>query len=194
MKTNWKILIISGIVLLAIGFFAGRSTSKVVESVRYVQGESVKDTLYIPQLIPNHSEIPKNPVLPMKKDTIYIKGDSIPYAIVMKVDTLQIIRKYITKNSYSKVLFDNNNGRLTVGAEVQYNLLQKIDYSFTPIEKQTITETVRTFTPFVLGTYNSLGYFGIGGGMYYHNVGISAQYLTNFKSPTAYEVGFHIKF
>jgi hypothetical protein len=191
---NWKLLLIAGMVLLAIGFFAGRQTSDVKIKTVAVKGKTVTDTIYSQQLSPDHSEIPDNPNYPVKHDTVRvkIKGDSIVKFIFSKVDTAKIIQNYITKNSYQKLLFDNDNGKLVVGAEVQYNLLQKLDCSFTPIHKETTIEKKRVLTPFVLGSYNS-GYFGAGVGIYYYDVGVSVKYLNNFKT-TGYEIGGYYKF
>jgi hypothetical protein len=191
LKKYWKVAV--AIALLLIGFFIGRQTSEVKTSVKMIPGKTVIDTLYSEQLSPYHSEIPNNPILPLKPDAIRIKGDSVPYAVIMKTDTAKIIQNYITKNSYRKQLFNDDNGKLIVSADVQYNLLQKLSYDFTPMQKVTTVEKKRVFTPFLIGSYNSWGYLGAGAGIYYYDVGVSAKYLTNFIN-TGYEVSLHIKF
>jgi hypothetical protein len=179
LEKYWYIVVL---ILLGIGFLLGRSTSGVKTTTKLVPGKAITDTIYAQQLSPYHSEIPANPNLPIKRDTIYLPGDSIPYAVVAKVDTAKIIQNYITKNSYRKQLFDNDNGKLTVSADVQYNLLQQMSYDFTPIQKVTTIEKKRVFTPFLVGSYSTNKFIGAGIGGYYYNLGASAQYQTDFTS------------
>lgn len=193
-KINWKWLLVVAIAFLVIGFFAGRSNSDVITKTVNVPGKTIHDTVYADQITPINSEIPDSPNLPMKPETIKVKHDSIVYKkVYMTVDTAKIIQNYITKNSYRKQLFNNENGKLTVSADVQYNLLQKLSYDFTPMQKVTTVEKKRIFTPFLTGSYNSLGYWGAGGGIYYYDIGVSAKYVTDFKQ-SGYEIGLNVKF
>ena len=96
-KKYWYIAVL---ILLGIGFLLGMATSEVKETTKLVKGETVHDTIYSEQLTPYHSEIPANPNLPIKRDTIYLHLDSISYAVVAKVDTAKIIQNYITKRRY----------------------------------------------------------------------------------------------
>lgn len=180
-KKYWYIAVL---ILLGVGFFVGRQTSEVKETTKLVKGETIHDTIYSEQLTPYHSEIPLNPNYPIRHDTvrIKIKGDSIVKYVITKIDTAKIIQNYITKNSYRKQLFDNDNGKLTVSADVQYNLLQQMSYDFTPVQKVTTIEKKRVFTPFLVGSYSSNKFVGGGIGTYYYNLGFSAQYQTNFSS------------
>jgi hypothetical protein len=193
LQKNWKWVLATVIALLAIGFFAGRATVVMKTVTKTVPEKKVTDTIYFEQLSPDHSVIPESPVLPMKKDSSLKKeGNMVIKYVFLKVDTPKIIADYVKRNSYKKTLFNNENGKMTIDATVQYNLLQQLDYSFTPIQKQTTIEEMRIFTPFVTGSVSSFG-IGIGGGIYYYNVGISAKYLTNFKN-TGYEIGLNVKF
>ncbi len=177
---------------LVVGFFAGRCTDKSIVKVEYVKGETKTDTIYKERLVPYEVLIPANPVLPMKPDTIKLPG-GIEYKYY-KVDTAAIIADYIKLNKYSRTLFDDDKvGKLTVGAEVQYNKLNKLDYSFTPMEKQTTIIKQKVFTPFVSTSYNTFGYFGAGGGTYIKNIGVGAKYLTDFKDK-GYEFELNYKF
>lgn len=175
--------IVIAIVLIIIGVFIGRWTIGKPE-VKYVKGETVRDTIYSEKLVPYNVYLPPKPVLPMKPDTI----NNVVY---MSVDTAQIISNYITRNSYRKVMFDNKDGKLIVDAVVQYNQLGRLAYEFTPIQKQ-ITKT-RVLVPFLSSSWNSFGIVGIGGGLYYHDVGLGAKYITDF-SRQGYEIGLNIKF
>jgi len=51
----------------------------------------------------------------------------------------------------------------------------------------------KLFTPFVQASWNSFGYVGAGAGIYIHNVGIGAKYMTDFKNK-GYEVSGSLKF
>ena len=185
-KTNYIWIVVSAIAL-TIGFFIGRSNT--TESIKYIKGETVTNTVYQDKIIKVLSEVPANPVLPTKHDTIYKDGK--PVFEYIKVDTAMIIANYIEKHTYKTVAFDDNNGKLTLMPVVQYNELQSYGYEFTPITK--VVTKLRTITPFVTASYNSFGYVGIGGGVYYHNIGLSASYLSNF-STTGFEVDIHYKF
>ena len=191
LNENWKFILI-GLLVLAIGFFAGRCTDKTVVKTEYVKGETVRDTIFAEKLVPYKVTTPANPVLPMVPDTIRIPGK--PEIIRMKVDTAQIIADYIKENSYSNILFDDQEkGKLTIASVVQYNKLKKLGYEFTPMYKETTLEKRRIFTPFVNASYNTFGYFGGGGGLYYHDVGVNVKYLTDFKTK-GYEFGLNVKF
>ena len=87
------------ILFLVIGFFVGRSNSKVITKIEYIKGETMRDTIYAEKLVPYEVKIPASPNLPMKYDTIRIPGK--PDIRYMKVDTAQIIAEYIKENSYS---------------------------------------------------------------------------------------------
>lgn len=188
-KTNRKWALI-GILLIALGFMAGRWTMKPIERVEYIKGETIHDT--IPKPIPYLVEVPADPVLPMKPDTIKVPGE--PEYITQVVDTTQIIAEFLKRNSYRETLFDSDTlGTMVVEAQVQYNQLQKLGYTFTPIQKQITTEKRKILTPFLSVSANTFGYVGIGGGLYYNNLGFEAKYLTNFQAK-GFELGLHIKF
>lgn len=191
LKKNWKALLLGLIILLA-GFFAGRWTIKPIEKTEYVKGETIRNTVYSEKLVPYKVEVPAKPTLPLKPDKIRIPGQ--PEIITLKVDTAQIIADYVKANSYKQTLFDNKTeGKLVIDAVVQYNLMKRLSYEFTPMQKQTTIEKRRVLTPFVSGSYNSFGYWGGGAGIYYYDVGVSAKYITDFKNK-GYEIGLNYKF
>jgi hypothetical protein len=182
MKTIY--LIIIGVVVLVAGFFIGRSTTTSSITTKYVKGETVANSVNVP--VPYNVFIPAVPLLPTKPDTIN-------NYIVLKVDTAKIIANYILRKRYTTPLFDDSNGKLTVMSVVQYNSLDSLGYSFTPIIKETTITRTKTFTPFVNASYNSFGYYGAGGGIYINNIGVGVKYITNF-SQQGYEVNAGIKF
>lgn len=188
-KTNRKWGLI-GILLIALGFMAGRWTMKPIERVEYIKGETIHDTISKP--VPYLVEVPADPILPMKPDTIKVPGE--PEHTTQVVDTAQIIADFIKKNSYKETLFDSDTlGTMIVDARVQYNQLQKLGYTFTPVQKQITTERKKVLTPFLSTSVNSFGYVGAGGGLYYNNLGFEAKYLTDFQTK-GFELGLHIKF
>ena len=184
-KKYWYIPVIA----LVIGFFIGRGNTTTKEVIKYVKGETIHDS--IPTPYPVNVIVPSKPVLPMTPDTVII--DSIEYHF-MKVDTAKIISEYINRKTYKPILFDDKeNGKLSLGLVVQYNKLDSIGYEFTQIHKETTITKERIFTPFINASYNSFGYIGVGGGLYYHNIGIGAKYITDFNN-SGLEISGHIKF
>lgn len=170
MKTNyWLILIL---IAFAAGFFLGRGKIRTSVKTEYVKGETVTKTVYVPQ--PTIVYVPKEYVLPTKRDTIYV--DNHPYP-VQTVDTTKIIQEYITQNTYQFNAFDDENGKLDIKQMIQYNRLQNFNYTFTPI-KTVITKIDKpVFVPFISASYNSFGVSGVGGGVFFKNTGIEYNYL-----------------
>lgn len=177
------------IIVAVASFLGGRATITPTNEVKYIKGETIRDTVPLP--VPYKEYYTKEVLVPMKKDTQYVDGK--PVIITMKVDTAAIIRDYTVKREYQKVLFDNKeNGKLTIGMKFQYNKLQdNITYDFTPVTKQIQKE--KLLIPFIGVDYNSFGYVGVGGGMYYHNVGIEGKFVTDFKDK-GFEIGMKYKF
>lgn len=191
MKTKSWLFILAGLLLLTAGFFAGRWTAAPEIKTRYVKGQETHDTLYSEVLVPYNSKIPDNPVLPTKPDTIKLPG--LPEYITLKVDTAKIIANYVKENSYKNILFDNTDGKLIIESVVQYNAMKKMAYTFTPIQKEVTKIYKPVITPYLGVSYNSFGYYGAGGGIYYHDVGVGAKYMTNFNNK-GYEISLNYKF
>ncbi len=184
MKLQYKIILI--LIACVASFFAGRLTTKPKETVKYMKGETITRTVEVPKYI--SSIVPVNPVLPVKKDTI----NSI---IVQSVDTSKIIENYISERRYDLNVFDNEYGRLDVKQTLQYNELQKFDYSFTPIQKTITRERERVIVPFASASYNTFGIAGAGGGVFFHNVGIEYKYLYDVNTlKNGHELGIKVKF
>ena len=192
MKNRIKIIFISliALVIALIGFFAGRAT--VEKEIKYVKGKTITDTIYQEQLVPYEAVIPKKPFLPLKPDTQYVDtGKTIIKEIVMKVDTSKIIANYITLNKYKKELFNDDNGSLYIEAQVQYNELRKVGYTFTPIQREVVRK--RIIEPFISTSYNSFKFVEAGGGVFINNFGVEAKYVTDFNR-NGFEVGIKYKF
>ncbi len=165
------------IIYTLIGFFAGfilgRQSTESQQSVKYVKGENIENTVKIP--IPYRVEIPAKPVY------LYKKADTVFNTVAAEIDTAAILNDWITKKSYKQNLFDNQYGKLTVDASVQYNQLEFLKYNFTPIQKEISTIKHQTWMPYVGISYSTLNHIGIGGGIFYHNLGIGARYVTDFN-------------
>lgn len=163
---------ILSIICLLIGFFVGRRTIKHEEVTRYVQGETIRDT--ITRFIP---------------DTVYLPGE-LKYKYVYEIDTvykdvpivnhdatmMATIKDWNQIREYNKLLFDNTSGKLSLDLMVQYNELQCLSYAFTPLHKEMAIVERRVFEPFVSISMLHLDSFSFGGGFFYHNVGVRVEY------------------
>lgn len=184
-----------------IGFFIGRQTINKETEINYVTGIPVKGSVSSNQFSQVKEEKPNSPVLPTKeievqyRDTGSLKIISEIKYLYRVVDTAAIIEDYILKRSYVLTAFDNKeNGKLLLYPTVQYNKLTGIDYDFTPIQKQTSKYAYKVWQPFVSGSYSTFDYLGVGGGIFYHNIGIEYQYQKDFRSnSTGHSFGLKYK-
>jgi len=122
-------IILGTIILVLIGFLLGRCTDEVktVTTVKYIKGKTITDSIKVPTLITE--SIPAKPIYIIKS----VIKDSVT---VQVVDTSEILKDWTIKRSYREVVLDNDTtGKLEINADVQYNRLQKLGYSFTPVEK-----------------------------------------------------------
>lgn len=189
---KYRSQIIVGLLMLVIGFFVGRSMSEVKETVRYVKGDTIHDTIPTERLVPYEVLVPAAPLLPLVPDTFWKEGK--PVYISLKVDTSAIISDYIKENKYRTELFNNDTeGSCIVEADIQYNKLKHLSYDYTPIQKETTIEKKRAIVPFVSGSYSARGGIGVGGGLFYHNLGVEAMYCTDLANKWV-DVGIKYKF
>ena len=186
MKTKYIGLI--WIVCLVVGFFIGRTTVSTEVEIKYIQGEKQSGGVNIPEPEETMSD---NPVFPIKSDTIYV--DKLRY-ITQKVDTAAIIADYITQRDYNITAFDSKEyGTLKLFPTVQYNQLAGLKYEFIPILKEIAIQKQKVWQPFVSGSYSTLNYIGVGGGIFYHNIGIEYQYQKGIEN-SGHLVGLKYKF
>lgn len=191
MKNQNRIIIeiVACVVIAIISFFVGRSQSEKIE--KYVKGETIHDMITGGE-IPHTESIPSKPILPMKPDTVYQDTGSYHIKeIRFKIDTVAIIAEYIKKKTYKKTLFDNKDGKFDLGLVIQYNSLDSLDYSFTPIKERVMVK--RTIEPFINASYNSFGYVGAGAGVFINNFGIGLQYITDLKKK-GFEININYKY
>ncbi|MDR1715703.1 MAG: hypothetical protein LBS20_07645 [Prevotella sp.] len=153
------------LVCLVVGIFIGRSTNDTEVKLEYIKGETITGSVSPTQFEPIKEEKPNI----QYRDTGSIKYVNLP------ADTAAIIADWELKRTYKLTAFDNKTqGKLELFPVIQYNRLAALDYNFTPmIERQIKT---KVWQPFASGSYSTLGYIGIGGGVFYHNIGVEYQY------------------
>lgn len=176
-KNNWAAVLMMGMTLL-LGFVVGRSTIGMDAKKTYVKGETVRD--WFPILTPFEVSIPADPIYKYKENTAV-------------VDTAAIIEDWITKREYKQTLFDNTHGKLDIDFTVQYNKPSDLKYSYIPIKEVNTIYKVKTWQPFVSASYSTLNYVGIGGGVFYHDIGFEIRYVTDFNKKGV-DVGLKYKF
>jgi hypothetical protein len=174
-----KYVIYCSLVCLTIGsiagFLAGRRTIEPPGTVKYIRETPIHDT--IRRLEPVRVETTVMSLLPMRQDTVYI--DRMVYTREV-VDTAAIIADYELKRSYAVQLFDNKQyGKLNIGFDVQYNRVGEMSYEFVPVTRIVYQE--KAWRPFLSISYGTLGYAGVGAGMFYRSIGVGVQYVTDLK-------------
>lgn len=184
------ILVLIGI---AIGFFLARLTVKENERERLVVGKQVNGKVYanfklgkeLREFETNITELP----------AIFWRVDTVNNYITHPVDTEKIISDFILKREYSFNVFNNEQGKLDIKQEVQYNRIQSFDYTFTPIHIEKTTYRKPLIVPYFSATYNTLNYVGVGGGFFLKDFGLEYNYLYNNTSRnTAHQFGIKYKF
>ncbi len=172
---------------ITVGFFIGRSTET---EIRYIKGETIRDTIRKEVLLPTKEYIPSDPIY-IYKDKYIVKTDTV----IQVIDSAAIINDWILQRNYSQTLFDNQNGKLNIDLSVRYNKLQSLEYSFTPIHKEINTYKAKVWQPYLSGSYSTFNYVGLGGGFFYHNLGIEYQFQKDFRSnSTGHSFGLKYKF
>lgn len=161
------------LVCLTVGFIIGRQYTKPEHSTRYIKGETIERLVEIH--VPYKVETPSQPIY------LYKRADTIFNTILAEIDTVAILNDWISKKSYTQDLFDNQYGKLTIDASVQYNQLGALKYNFTPLHKEISVIKRQTWMPYLSISYNTLNHVGLGGGIFYHNIGIGAKYITDFN-------------
>ncbi|PXV60132.1 hypothetical protein CLV62_13152 [Dysgonomonas alginatilytica] len=151
-------------------FFICKSIIVPDIDVKYVKGETITDTAYIP--IPYIVNVPGDiKYIPVyKKDSTGIETSEIDTAKSKDAT----VEDWNLERKYANTLFDNENGQLSYEIGVQNNKLSKFAYNFTPIQKVITTGKEQVWMPYASISYSTLNYMGIGGGIFYHDVGLGA--------------------
>ena len=142
------------------------------ERTTYMKGETIRDTItcFIPDTVRLSGEVRYK--YRYKTDTVY---RDVP--IVDREGTLKsTIEDWNLIRDYKRTLFDNESGKLSVDFIVQYNELQRLSYSFTPMHKEITIVKKRVFEPFISASFYSNTSFSAGGGFFYHELGFRMEY------------------
>lgn len=169
-----KILIICSVACLVIGFFLGRMNVREKEVAKYVQGATIRDTItrFVPDTVRLSGEVCYK--YKYKTDTVY---KDVP--VVDRDETIKAtLEDWNLIRDYKRTLFDNESGRLSVDLSVQYNELQKLVYSFTPLHKEITIVKKRMFVPFISASFYVNNSFSVGGGFFYHDIGLRMEWAT----------------
>ena len=208
-EQKWKILfyILVILILFGSGFYFGRKTMKVKETtkIEYIKGDTIRDTLYYPK--PYKVTDPIDTLSVIKqciKDGVYkeLWPERVitEYIEITREDTTKIMKDWATKRVYSETLFQNDSvGSCSINANVQYNRIQSMDYTFQPVTKK-ITEIkyyTKTFSPFVGAGYLTNPWdetrnpmFTLSGGLFIkEKIGVQLQLMHCLRSKDDYVGG-----
>lgn len=176
---------------LSLGFYMGRSQNKS-EDVEYVQEKPITGTVSIPDPVIKTTYDFKKDIIPQLPEYVFydivktVTKDSLVY---QEIDSLAVLSAYLQLQTYDYVLFDNDNGKLSLKQTVQYNRLTNTNYDFRPISKHKRIKQV--WTPYVGVTYNTLEFVGIRAGMFYHNIGLDYSFNKNIGNFTYENNQYH---
>ena len=112
-------------------------------------------------------------------DRVLAKYDATSLSLIRKETIAETVRDWNRTREDKKLLFDNESGRLDVALSVQYSKLQRLSYAFTPLQKQTIVRRERMFELFISVSILNLNTFSLGGGFFYHDFGLRAEWMSN---------------
>lgn len=180
MKMN---TLLFAIIILLIGILIGRYSFRDIE-IEYIKGETRIDTVRIP--FPYNVEVPGE----IRYKYVYKDYDSTRIDTVKSKDFT--VEDWNLKRSYNPIIFDNEYGKLTLDASIQYNKLQSLKYTYEPLQK-VIPAKEKIFQPFVSASYSTLNYISVGGGIFYHDLGLELRYVTDFNKKGV-DIGLKYKF
>lgn len=167
------------------GFIIGRQSMQTEPVVRYIKGEAIEKTVKIS--VPYKVETPAQPIY------LYKKTDTVFTTIPPEIDTMAILNDWITRKNYQQDVFNNQYGKLSIDASVQYNKLESIKYSFIPLQKETSYIKHSIWEPYVGVSYSTVNYVGISAGIFYHDLGLEIKYMTDFDKKGV-DIGLKYKF
>lgn len=154
--------------MLATAYYIGRVSVASESTISYIPGKTIYDTIEVEKLVPYKVEVPIESDLPLNENNA--------------IDTAAIIKDYESKKSYNIVAFDNQKlGKLELFPTLQYNSISSFDYKFTPIYQRETIFKKQALLPFVSVAYSTQYYIGVGGGFFYHNLGLEYQYNIDLK-------------
>ena len=181
MKTDKFIIAIFSLLIviigsITVGFFIGRSTIDTKTEIKYVKGETIIDTVYIPSPYAENKPT-KDKLVPIyKKDSTGIESSELDTAKSKDAT----IADWNLERKYANTLFNNEYGNLSYDISVQNNKLSSFKYTHTPIQKQTNIYKEKVWQPYASASYSTLNYVGVGLGLFYHDIGFEIRYITDF--------------
>jgi len=172
------ITLISAATLFVAGIFVGRYTISK-DTTTHIVGKTIRDSISYDRLVPKYIT---TPVLMsyLELDTLYI-----PIYTTNPKDTLGSLKMVLVdwnlKRSYNDVLFnDSTRGKFEYKATVQFNKIRSFVYEYTPIQTIVTKNKIRILQPFISIEYSNLNTVGVGGGLFYHNLGLEMMYNRNY--------------
>lgn len=201
---KWKNILITIAILsiMGIGFILGRYTTEVKTNTvtKYIKGDTIREIIYEPK--PYKVEVPIDTLNLIKqwiKDGVYSElwptKTVTEYVEINKTDSTQVIKDWSTKRLYAETLFKNDTlGTCSINAEVQYNRLRLVNYSYEPVTREVVKEIrlIKKFEPFIGVSYltnpweqqrNSM--IGVTGGFFikeHYGLMVQFQHSLNTKS------------
>jgi len=171
--------IIAGAICICIGFFVGRGTVSIKTEIKTVLGKTVHDSITVDKLVTKYEYSPSKPIYIERNDS-----NATVYTPTPKdtTESLKIVLDdWNTKRIYANNLFkDSINGIFDYDITIQYNKIQNFKYEFTPVKTTITKERIRMLQPFVGVSYSTLDIVGIGGGIFYHDLGLEVLYNKNY--------------
>ncbi|MBF0651301.1 hypothetical protein IR083_21005 [Dysgonomonas sp. GY75] len=176
-----KALTISVLILVCLiidyglGFYIGRYYIKESTVTKYITGETITGSVDSSKFELVKEEKPEI----QYRDT----GSTKIKYVNLPADTAAIIADWELKRTYKAMVFESDTlGKLEIFPTIQYNRLTGLDYNFTPTIRNNYIIKTKVLQPFLSGSYSTLGYVGVGGGVFYHKLGVEYQYQLDCKS------------
>lgn len=189
MTTKSKILIAASSTILCIifyilGYYEGKDSVEPIIKTEFIQSSPVSGLIKDPE--PMIVDIPEIPWLITFKDTIRTSDTTY---IIQPVDSLEILKDYLTKRTYNLNIFNIDTvGTCDITAITYRNRLELLGYNFVPINK-VITNTYnkpkyQLFLGGGFGTNNmASGQLGL---FFNNNWGLSYQYLYDINNKKSF--------
>jgi hypothetical protein len=168
-----KCLVIGIIAALAAGFYLGRRSVSVKETITV-------EYQRMPTVSVSVSPEPLRFTVPDLPQWLYFT-DTVTRQQV--IDTAAILSDWALRREYGTRLIDDTTGTVDYTAIVQYNRLQNITLDYQPIQRTVVTTKViqPRFTPFVLVGGNTAGFGQIEGGVLFQKWGASVEVGSDFS-------------
>jgi hypothetical protein len=196
MEKVYKYLaLIGAIVLFLSGVFVGSKMTpeKTVEvvSVRHEKGETIYDTVKV-----------LTPYYVRYTDTvIYTQIVEKPVFVYADTSSLRAVwDDYFLTRKYDFDFSNDSVGDYNIEVFVNRNRAVEATSRIVPVYRVVTREITRTggkrgFVPFVSGSYSTFGVAGIGGGLFYNDLGLEYQFQKSLEGcETGHSLGLKWRF